>query len=227
MGNQKIIMGILYLITNKVNGKQYVGKTYDSVENRWRDHKKKSKTDIKRPLYRAINKYGSDSFTIEIVSQYDEGILETEEENLIKKLGTFGNGYNATSGGDGRKHSKYSDDELIELYNKLGSTKEVARQYKVCATRLQKILKTHNIELNKGVYRDVAIKIHQKHIIYIEENKSFNNLTECAEYLVAKGIATSNLKVVKEGISRVVRGERKTYLKQNFKEGTAKVANQV
>lgn len=75
------MIGSLYVITNKVNRKQYVGKTYDSAENRYKDHIRKSNSTINRPLYRAINKYGKDNFSIEIIAFYREGILERTRIN--------------------------------------------------------------------------------------------------------------------------------------------------
>ena len=31
-------MAYIYLITNKINGKQYVGKTENTIDERWREH---------------------------------------------------------------------------------------------------------------------------------------------------------------------------------------------
>lgn len=217
--------GYLYLITNTTNGKQYVGKTYDSISNRWRDHVNKSKSDINRPLYRAINKYGKDSFTIEEVAKYKEDILEDQEIELIAKLGTFNTGYNATPGGDGRRYSKYSDQELINLYKLVGNTKEIARTHNICATRLQAILRKNNIPLNKDVYKEASLKTSMRLIKLIEHDTYFANLTECANYLIKEGIAKASLKPVKTGIGRVLNGDRKSYLKLTFEEGAAEVAN--
>ena len=53
-------MGFIYKITNKINGKMYIGKTeYDNPIKRWKRHIEDSKrnTDKHRPLYNAINKY--------------------------------------------------------------------------------------------------------------------------------------------------------------------------
>lgn len=64
-------MSYIYCITNHVNGKKYIGKTTSSVSKRWkehcRDYKKERCKD--RPLYRAMNKYGIDSFSIEMLEE--------------------------------------------------------------------------------------------------------------------------------------------------------------
>ena len=62
-------MAFIYKITNKVNGKIYIGKTEKSIELRFKEHcreftKARSKD---RPLYRAFNKYGVENFSIELV----------------------------------------------------------------------------------------------------------------------------------------------------------------
>ena len=56
-------MSYIYCITNIINGKKYIGKTADTVENRFKQHVRDSKKvrSEKRPLYSAMNKYASSS----------------------------------------------------------------------------------------------------------------------------------------------------------------------
>jgi len=56
--------GYVYLIENKINGKKYVGKTYRTIESRWKEHLKVAHQYPERPLYRALLKYGEENFTI-------------------------------------------------------------------------------------------------------------------------------------------------------------------
>lgn len=90
----------IYKITNKINGKVYVGQTTQTVELRWKQHCKSNSTCS--ILSSAIKKYNKDNF---IVEQID--IAETIEELNIKETywighyDSFGkNGYNLTSGGE-------------------------------------------------------------------------------------------------------------------------------
>lgn len=54
---------IIYLITNKINGKRYVGQTIKSLSTRWSKHKYEAKTGKwDYPLHRAIRKYGQEFF---------------------------------------------------------------------------------------------------------------------------------------------------------------------
>ena len=60
----------IYKITNKLNNKSYIGQTID-IERRWRSHKTEPfnpNSDAYNTLfYRAIRKYGIDSFIFEII----------------------------------------------------------------------------------------------------------------------------------------------------------------
>ena len=71
-------MPYIYKITNLINGKIYVGKTSNTIEERWHEHihdSTKEKCE-KRPLYDAFNKYGISNFQIE---QIEEIELSAEE----------------------------------------------------------------------------------------------------------------------------------------------------
>ena len=72
----------IYLITNKINGKGYVGLSVN-IQQRWWDHRNKSmrstkKEDIDKPLYKAIRKYGLENFELNILE-------ECKQEELKEK----------------------------------------------------------------------------------------------------------------------------------------------
>jgi group I intron endonuclease len=90
---------LVYLITNKINEKQYVGQTTQSLPRRWKFHCSKNSNCL--ALKSAIQKYGIDNFSIEIVytaSSLEE--LNKKEIEFINKFNTLSpNGYNLTTGG--------------------------------------------------------------------------------------------------------------------------------
>lgn len=91
----------IYLITNLVNGKQYVGQT-NSFEGRWSRYLSDAKRDAPRQLIsKAIKKYGKENFEIEILeSQVDD--YDEKEREWIKDLDTIApKGYNVSYGGQG------------------------------------------------------------------------------------------------------------------------------
>lgn len=103
---------IIYLITNKVNGKQYVGQTIHTLNERWANHCSKNSGCV--ALKHAIDKYGKNMFdkvVIDTASSQEE--LDEKEKFWIKALNTMSpNGYNLTSGGE---HAVFSDEVKEKL----------------------------------------------------------------------------------------------------------------
>jgi group I intron endonuclease len=88
----------IYRITNKVNGKFYIGKTTKPVEQRFKTHIYNSKKQ-NTYLYRAMRKYGSNQFIVELLEIINnKQDLDTREKYWIQKLSPH---YNMTTGGDG------------------------------------------------------------------------------------------------------------------------------
>lgn len=94
--------GIIYLVTHKTTGKQYIGQTIQTLERRWETHLSGG-TKAEESLYAAIKKYGSEAFEI---CQIDEAAKEEDddlarrERYWIQKLGTLTpHGYNILRGG--------------------------------------------------------------------------------------------------------------------------------
>ena len=112
-------MASIYVITNDVNGKQYVGKTLFSIKRRFREHiiTARRRSFEKRPLYEAIRKYGEKHFSIRPLEEnIDPEKLSEREIFWIKELGTYGHkGYNMTLGGDGKQFIDYKEIEKLAL----------------------------------------------------------------------------------------------------------------
>ena len=98
-------MGYIYLITNIITKKQYVGKTQrEDIEKRWKEHKKCDKYTIGRCLLNAYNKYGIDNFKFQIICICFDEDCNYYEEEYIKKFNTLSpNGYNLESCGNNSK----------------------------------------------------------------------------------------------------------------------------
>ena len=93
------MFGIIYKITNKINGKSYIGQTVQDISKRWKQHCN-SKTC--RLLHNSIKKYGRENFLLEIVGTFPQERLNLEEIDTIKKYNTIvPNGYNLSFGGEG------------------------------------------------------------------------------------------------------------------------------
>jgi group I intron endonuclease len=103
--------GNIYICTNLMNKKQYVGQTLRKLKERIRDHKNGSNsTSI---LHKAIKKYNKENFKWISFSCPEEDLNWTETF-LIKKLNTLvPNGYNLDSGGNKQKHRHETTKEKI------------------------------------------------------------------------------------------------------------------
>lgn len=87
------VMGhYLYLITNKINGKQYVGITVRSVQERFKEHCNTTQS----LLSKAIIKHGASNFTVETLRDcidYDT-LREDEVKEILKRQTISPLGYN-------------------------------------------------------------------------------------------------------------------------------------
>jgi len=98
---------LIYVITNRLNGKQYVGQTIGRLDKRLKDHiaaahgwKRQEAKHGVRLLSRAINKYGDGSFEIRVAEKcVDKKLLDEREAFWVRELNTLApNGYNILEG---------------------------------------------------------------------------------------------------------------------------------
>ncbi len=94
----------IYKITNLVNNKVYIGKTYNP-KKRWKDHIKTSQlsnSPKSSVIHRAMAKYGIDNFSYEVLVEFDDEAKSFEAEKYyIKLFDSIKFGYNLTEGGEG------------------------------------------------------------------------------------------------------------------------------
>lgn len=116
----------IYKVTNKINGKVYIGQTIKTIEERWRQHQNAAlKHDCQTHFARALRKYGIENFTIEqIDSVTSRNELDEKEIYWIQYYNSFKDGYNSTRGGQHySSHEKKTDEELAAIKEKLRDSK--------------------------------------------------------------------------------------------------------
>ena len=93
--------GKIYLITNDINSKVYVGQTIQSLNKRFNGHCCYSKSDKSNNMYikRAIHKYGRDKFHISLLEECPTEELNNREKYWIDFYESYNSGYNLTKGG--------------------------------------------------------------------------------------------------------------------------------
>jgi group I intron endonuclease len=101
-------MGYVYLVTNTINGKRYVGQSKcDDIQTRWASHRKMLKDSIGRYLLAAYHKYGINNFKFQIICICFDECCDELEEQYIKKFNTLvPGGYNLKTGGKSSRHSE-------------------------------------------------------------------------------------------------------------------------
>lgn len=190
--------GIIYKITNKVNGKSYIGQTRYTLEFRWRQHINKKDNTY---FHNAIRKYGKDNFSIELLEECDISKLNEREIFYIAKFNTFKEGYNLTIGGDGNRCLLLDDkyDEIKSLYLSGFSSNKIATLYNVDKATIIKILKQLGVKI-----RSNSLNINnQEFNELVEDYTSGYSLRELAkryncsapglkEFLLKKGVNLNN-----------------------------------
>lgn len=104
----------VYKIVNKINGKMYIGASVD-VGRRRIEHFKPSRVEMfkdRLPLYEAIDKYGKENFTFEVIEETTLEKLEEREEYYINKFNTVEHGYNVVK----TSHNMHDEDYALEVH---------------------------------------------------------------------------------------------------------------
>ena len=173
--------GFIYKITNKVNGKSYIGQTIQSVKERFYQHcaTKCSQAILNMVIHKAITKYGKSNFTIEVIEEVESTNLNDRERYWIRYYDSYNNGYNSTEGGqDGIKLFKNLDTESIVREYKSGkSLREIGRLFNVDKQTIKDLLVRNNISLRttrtykfsqkdrEDILKDLSLGLSRKEII--------------------------------------------------------------
>lgn len=166
----------IYKITNKINGKCYIGKSSD-IEKRWNYHKISFnyEKEKQKTLYRAFRKYGIENFTFEILEEMTEELYDqfanNREEYWILFYNSFNNGYNETKGGDGGYIEKG-----VEKNRKLtvSEVEHIRDLYSECKLCLDDAYNLYKDRMTKRGFQAVWLGQNYKKIkpeVFSEENK--------------------------------------------------------
>ena len=127
----------IYKITKISNGKSYIGQSND-IERRFKEHQQKG-TSSRIPLDIAIQKYGINAFTYEILEECSIDKLNEREQYWIKYYNTIKNGYNCSAGGEQQSlgenngRAKLTEKDIIQIrkaYANHEKQKDVYEKYK-------------------------------------------------------------------------------------------------
>ena len=100
-------MGYIYKIENLLNHKIYIGQTTkERATDRFSQHRYLARHPEQEAsisyLHRAMNKYGVNNFSFEVIEEIENSLLNEREQYWIEKRNSLApNGYNMTKGGEG------------------------------------------------------------------------------------------------------------------------------
>jgi len=200
---------IVYLITNLVNNKKYVGLTTRNIKVRWYEHIKKSKQSnlSNISLHKDIFIYGKNNFKIEVLEEcLSINKMCFYERKYIFDLDTIKNGYNQNSGGtyyevsDKLKKKSSIESNLSkevyvyyisgEFFSKFHSVNETARVMNIDTRKVFRVLSGIRKSTNGYIfsyesienlkYRNNVYRNIFKYDIFGNFIKKYKSMNECS-----------------------------------------------
>ena len=161
-------IGNIYKISNDINDKLYIGKSQKSIDIRFKEHCRESKSDRfeNRPLYKAMRKYGISHFKISLIESVPFSELCEREKYWISYYNSYKTGYNATLGGDGTPYLDDNYDNFISDYKNGILIKDIAVKYNCSVDAVSSIL--HNVGVDTSINqvtsfsKSVCVKMNKK-----------------------------------------------------------------
>lgn len=202
--------GYIYKISNNVNNNVYIGKTSVTIEDRWKEHCRDMKKEASknRPLYRAMQKYGIENFSIDIIEECDYEDLSNAEIKWINFYDSYNNGYNATLGGDGR--TIYDYDEIAQLIKEGKRTVEICSIIGCYEDVVRFVAKKYGLKIvakNLLIENSKSVNQYDKQMNYIQ---TFDSCRKAGKWVIENGYSKGGESGTGQHIGQVCSGERKT-----------------
>lgn len=181
----------IYKIENLINGKVYFGQTID-YEKRKTEHIRALNGGYHRNRYlqSAWKKYGAEAFSFSLVESCVEQDLDSlEVKYILDNASVAPNGYNLTSGGEGARGLKWSEEsrEKVSLSRK-GKPRHPRKDERQSEVAKAKMSASMKAKWQDETYRSRQQKSHM--------GKSFSQETKDKMSKAHKGCVQSNARKV-------------------------------
>jgi len=219
----------IYKITNRINGKSYIGQS-NNIDRRFREHTNK-KSELNLSIKRAVKKYGKENFDLEILETIDIPNRDKLNELEMYYISLHKPEYNRTFGGSGQM-GMFASDKTKELLRKSGKEQwnnktdeeknKILKNFKKTEIGHKVSIETREklrlANIGKKATEETKNKMRQsmlnkklngyvrdnkkwyKRVVIIETNMEFESVKECAYYIG----------VIPASVSGVVTGRYKT-----------------
>lgn len=202
----------IYKITNLLNNKIYIGQSIHP-EKRWKEHQQHAKAcDDNYPIHLAINKYGANNFSFEILEWTED--YDNEEAKLIQEYNSLvPNGYNLIEGGHspimiGEDHPRnsISNQIVLEIINALKENKLSDRELAIKYNTTDKII----ADINHGYSHKIEEESYPIRIKKGRQQLSVEQIYEIRELLLNNTYSFSEIanmyNTTKANISQINNG---------------------
>ena len=158
-----------------------------------------------------MRKYGIEHFRIELIEETTNP--EERETYWIEQKQSFKYGYNATIGGDGRRYIDY--DLVVATYQQLQNLALTAEKLNIDKTSVHNILTERKINIRTStevLQEKCSIPVH---MFDLQNNyiQTFVSSHEAARYMIDNNLTGCKHSTIRQHISEVCKGRRKTAAK--------------
>lgn len=127
----------IYKFQNKITQQVYIGQSIN-IEKRFKSHKK-DYINGNNKFYTAIQEFGWDNFTFEILEECPVEQLNQREKYWIQYYDSFQNGYNSNGGGS-RQCFSDNIEKVYQLWKDGFNPKEIANKLNIALSSVYYIL---------------------------------------------------------------------------------------
>lgn len=210
----------VYIHTNKINGKVYIGQTCKKPEYRWNDGKGYVGCTY---FYNAILKYGWDNFEHDVL--YDNLTLKEANEIEAKLIAEYDStnstkGYNLRTGGENSRLSEETRKKMSEAHLGEHRSKETRKKMSEAKKGMQfsedhrqNLSKSHKGKILSKETRQKMSESQRKRVLSEDDNKSQKIPVLCVETNVVYysiGEAERQTGIYHGSIIYCCKGKRKT-----------------
>ena len=208
-----IATGYIYKITNKINGKIYIGQTQQHYTTRFIQHLSHARTgESNHKLARAIRKYGEENFFIEVIEEIPISDLDEREIYWIAHYDSTNdkNGYNILAGGQLTKKRVLPDNyqEILDYYYQCHNQHQTEEHFNISDYKLRQILLLTNSPTDKTNYgKHVRTRVR-----LVELDQEFDSQRDCARFFIENELCqTKKLECAVTRINKALKEGWKIY----------------